>query len=73
MVYKCCIVNCRSSDTREESTTVFSFPKEEYLTKRCIRFVNRKDWEPTSSSYIYVSNILKKNITKKAKTVNVTA
>ena len=52
LVYKCCVVNCRSNYTGEESTTVFSFRKEEELKKRWMTFVNRKDWEPTSSSYI---------------------
>ena len=33
----------------EERTTVFSFPKEEHLRKIWIKFVNRKDWEPTTS------------------------
>ena len=56
VVYKCCTVNCRLNYTGEESTTVFSFPKEEDLKKRWIRFVNRKDWEPTSSSYICIKH-----------------
>ena len=51
MVCKCCLVNCRSNYTGEKSATVFSFPKEEYLKKRWIIFVNRKNWIPTSSSY----------------------
>ena len=38
----------------EEKRTVFSFPNEEYLQKIWIKFVNRKDWEPTNSSYIYI-------------------
>ena len=71
LVYKCCIVNCRSNYTGDESTTVFSFPKEEDLKIRWIRFVNRKDWGPLRR-HIYVSNILKKNITKKVKPANVT-
>ena len=48
------MVNCCSNYTGEESKTVFSFPKEEDLKKRWIKFVNRKDWEPTSSSYICI-------------------
>ena len=39
---------------------VFSFPKEEDLKKRWIRFVNQKDWEPTSSSYICIKHFEKK-------------
>ena len=52
IVFESCIVNCRSNYTGEESTTVFAFSKEDDLKKRWIRFVMRKDWEPTSSSYI---------------------
>ena len=43
MVYKCCVVDCRSNYAGEERTTVFSFPKEESLRKIWIRFVNRKE------------------------------
>ena len=63
-------MNYRSNYTAEERTTAFSFPKEKDLK---IRFVNRKDWEPFLDIYIYASNILQKNITKKVKIVNVTA
>ena len=60
MFYKFCIVKCRSNFPGKESTTVFSFPKEEDLQKRWIRFVNRKDWEPTSSSYIRIEHLEEK-------------
>ena len=33
MVYKYCVVDCRSNFPGEEWTTVFSFPKEEILLK----------------------------------------
>ena len=52
MVYKCCVVKCRSDYAGEDCTTVFLFPKDEHLRNRWIKFVNRKDWKPTSSSYI---------------------
>lgn len=52
MGYKCCIVGCRSNYTTAEVNTVFSFPKDVDLRKRWIKFVNRQDWEPTTSSYI---------------------
>ena len=52
MVFKCCIFKCRSNYAGEESTTVFSFPKDEDLKRRWVKFVNRKDWQPTSSSFI---------------------
>ena len=42
MVYKCCIVNCCSDYTGKESTTVFSFPKEEDLKKRWIKSLIKK-------------------------------
>ena len=56
MPLKCCIVNCRSNYVGEkESVPVFSFPdkeKEEDLRKRWIKFINRKNWEPSDSSVI---------------------
>ena len=44
----------------EKSTTVFSFPKKEDLKKRWVKFVNWKDWEPTSSSYICIKHFEEK-------------
>ena len=58
-------MNCHSNFTVEESKTVFSFPKEEDLKKRLIKSANRKDWEPTSRSYICIKHF-EKNV-KKAK------
>lgn len=58
-------MNCHSNFTVEESKTVFFFPKEEDLKKRLIKCVNRKDWEPTSRSYICIKHF-EKNV-KKAK------
>ena len=52
MVLKCCVVNCFSNYVEEEKATVFSFPKEEHLRSIWIKFVYRKDWEPTNLSYI---------------------
>ena len=60
MVYKCCVVDCRSNYAGEERTTVFSFPKEESLRKIWIKFVNRKDWEPTPSSFICIKHFEEK-------------
>ena len=54
MVFKCCVVNCRSNYIGEEKNNRFLFPKEEDLRKIWMKFVNRKDWEPTNSSYIYI-------------------
>ena len=56
MVYKCCIVGCRSDYTAEEANTAFSFPKDKDIRERWIKFVNRKDWLSTSSSYICKNN-----------------
>ena len=60
MFYKCCIVKCCSNFPGEESTTVFSFPEEEDLKKRWIRFVSQKDWELTFSSYICTEHFKEK-------------
>ena len=49
-------MNCRSNYAGEEKTTVFSFPKDKYLRKIWITYVNRKDWEPTNSSYICMNH-----------------
>ena len=62
MVNKCCIVNCRSNYFGELSTPVFSFPKNEDLKPRWIKFVNRKDWNPTSSAVICMKHFEEKYI-----------
>ena len=54
MMYKCCVIDCRSNQAGEEWKTAFSFPKEEILHKRWIKFVNRKNWEPIPSSFICI-------------------
>ena len=56
MAFKCCVVNCRSNYAGKEKTTVFLFPKKEHLRKIWITLVNRKDWEPSNSSYIYIKH-----------------
>ena len=56
MVFKCCVVICRSNYAGEEKTTVFSFRKEEHLGKIWIKFVIRKDWETTNSSYVCIKH-----------------
>ena len=55
MVFKCCVLNCRSHYAGEERATAFSFPKEEHLRK--VKFVNRKDCEPNNLSYIFIKYI----------------
>ena len=58
MVYK--FVDCRSNCAGEERTTVFSFPKEESLRKIWIKFAHRKEWEPTTSSFICIRHFEEK-------------
>ena len=45
---------------RRVYNSVFLFPKEEDLRKRWKKFVNRKDWKPTSSSYICIKHFEEK-------------
>ena len=52
-------MNCRSDYTGKFSG-LFSFPKEEDLKKRWIRFANPKDWESVSSSYICIKHFEEK-------------
>ena len=66
MVYKCRVVDCRSNYAGEERTTVFSFPKEESLRKIWIKFVNRKGWETTPPSFIYIK-LFEENYYRKGK------
>ena len=44
----------------KERATVFSFPKEEILRKRRIKFVNWKNWEATPSSFICIKHFEQK-------------
>ena len=64
MVYKCCIVNCHSNLYRRRKYMGIFFPKEGNLKKRWIRFVNRKDWEPTSSPYTFIKHFEEKHYKK---------
>ena len=48
----CCIVGCRSNYKGEEIVPTFSFPSDEDIYNCWIKFVNRKDWQPTSSPVI---------------------
>ena len=56
MVNKCCVVGCRSNYKGEEIVPVFSFPSDEDIKNRWIKFVNRKDWQPTSSAVICIKH-----------------
>ena len=52
MANKCCVVNSRSNYVGQEKNAVFSFPTD-FDVSRWIKFVNRKDWQPSSSSVVY--------------------
>ena len=54
MVNKCCVVGCRSNYKLEERVPVFLFPSDEDIKNRWIKFVNRKDWQSTCSTVIYI-------------------
>ena len=56
MVNKCCVVGCRSNYKGEEIVPVFSFPRDENIKNRRKKFVNRKDWQPTSSVVISIKH-----------------
>ena len=51
MVNKCCVVGCHSNYKRKEI-----FPSDEDIKNRWIKFVNRKNWQPTSSAAICIKH-----------------
>ena len=48
MVNKCSVVDCKSNYAGHESTTAFYFPAYEDLKMRWIKFVNRRDFVPST-------------------------
>ena len=64
MVNKFCVVGCRSNYKGEETVPVFSFPSDEDIRNRWIKFVNRKDWQPTSSAVICIKHFESKFLKK---------
>ena len=56
MVNKCYVFGCRSNYKGEEIVPVFSFRSNEDIKDRWIKFVNRKDWQPTSSAVICIKH-----------------
>ena len=60
----CMLCCCPSNYAGEERTTVLSFPKEESLRKISIKFVNRKDWEPTPSPFSCIKYFKEKHYRK---------
>ena len=59
MVNKCCVGGCCSNYKGEETVSVFSFPSDENIKNRWIKFVSRKDWQPTSSAVICIKHFTK--------------
>ena len=57
MVNKCYVVGCRSNYKGEKIVPVFSFPSDEDIKNRWIKFVNRKDCPPTSSAVICIKHL----------------
>ena len=57
MVNKCCVVWCRLNYKGEETIPMFSFPSDENIKNWWIKFVNRKDWQPTSSAVICIKRL----------------
>ena len=64
MVGKCCTVGCRSNHKGEEIVPVFSFPSDEDIKNRWIKFVIRKDWQPISSAVICIKHFEGKFLNK---------
>ena len=65
MVNKCCVFNCRSNYIgQEQRNAVFTFPADVDMRNRWIKFVNRKDWQPSSSSVICVKHFEDKYLKK---------
>ena len=64
MVDKCCVVGCRSNYKGEETVPVFSFPSDEDIKNRWIKFVNRKDLQPISSPVICIRHFEGKFLNK---------
>ena len=64
MVDKCCAVGCRSNYKGEGIVPVFSFPSDEDIKNRWIKFVIRKDWQPISSAVICIKHFEGKFLNK---------
>ena len=64
MVNKCCVVGCRSNYKGEEIVPVFSFPSDEDIKNRWVKFVSRKDGQPTSSAVICIKHFEDKFLKK---------
>ena len=53
MVNKCCVPKCHSGySSVKRKVASFHFPKDTGLKTAWIRFVNRKDWQPTENSVV---------------------
>ena len=70
MLNRCCIEGCTGYDPKEPadisiSTTAFHFPlKKPELLKKWIRFTNKQNWQPTSSSVLCERHFHEDSITR---------
>ena len=66
MVNKCSVVGCNSNYKSGEQAPVFGFPKDEDMKKLWVKFINRKDWSVTKTSFICIKHFESKYIKKGA-------
>ena len=56
MVYKCCILECKTNLPNGPKGKLAEFPDDEELKQIWVRFVNRKNWKPTEYSRICLNH-----------------
>ena len=56
MANMCCVVGCHSNHTGKEIVPVLLFSSDGDIENRRIKFVMRKDWQPTSSAVIWIKH-----------------
>ena len=66
MVNKCSVVGCNSNYKSGEQAPVFGSPKDEDMKKLWVKFINRKDWSVTKTSFICIKHFESKYIKKGA-------
>ena len=54
MVNKCVVRNYSTGYKTGRKKASFYFPEDQELKRKCIYFVNRKDWSPTAHSYVLI-------------------
>ena len=52
----CCVVGCHSNHTGKKIVPVLLFSSDGDIENRRIKFVMRKDWQPTSSAVIWIKH-----------------